>query len=52
MIGGTKNIIKKALIEMNKYNEFINLIEFEYSREFKNIQGEDLDYALPSSQID
>lgn len=37
MIGGIREIVTDILKEIGKYDEFINTIEFEYAREFKNI---------------
>ncbi|KAL0482233.1 hypothetical protein AKO1_011119 [Acrasis kona] len=51
MLGGVSDITEKVLRKQGKYERFYNLVNKEWSSKFTSIRGEDIPFALPSSQL-
>ncbi|KAJ6097338.1 hypothetical protein N7499_001712 [Penicillium canescens] len=47
LLGGVTDFVRQKMKADKIYDEFVDIIETEYSRVFKNLKGEDVAFCLP-----
>ncbi|KAJ5662378.1 uncharacterized protein N7477_009994 [Penicillium maclennaniae] len=51
LLGGVSDFVRQKMKAENIYDEFVSRISTEYSRVFKNIKGENVQFCLPKEEV-
>jgi len=51
MLGGITEIVRSAMIEDGTYSRFLNIVDREWGRVFRNFEGEQIPFQAPSTEI-
>ncbi|KAJ5214340.1 hypothetical protein N7449_001509 [Penicillium cf. viridicatum] len=51
ILGGVTDFVRQKMKADNVYDEFVDIIEAEYSRVFTDLKGEDVDFCLPQETV-
>ncbi|CAI7565174.1 unnamed protein product [Penicillium glandicola] len=51
ILGGVSDFVRQRMKAENVYDEFVDIIETEYSRVFTHLKGEDVDFCLPQETV-
>ncbi|OOQ85565.1 putative GPI anchored protein [Penicillium brasilianum] len=51
ILGGVSDLVRQKMKAENIYNTFVNRIEAEYARVFKNLKGEHVAFCLPQDTV-